>query len=58
MVSRPARGTATFGTARGHGADADTAAAIFNACAEAGGNVINTADIIRSASRRKSLATC
>lgn len=44
-VSRLALGAANFGTAWGHGADAETAAAIFNAYAEAGGNFIDTADV-------------
>lgn len=45
MVSDLALGTANFGTAWGHGADEETAAAIFHAYAEAGGNMIDTADI-------------
>jgi aryl-alcohol dehydrogenase-like predicted oxidoreductase len=44
-VSRLALGTANFGTAWGHGSDGETAAAIFNAYAEAGGNFIDTADV-------------
>lgn len=44
QVSQFALGTGNFGTGWGHGADADTAAAIFNGYAEAGGNFIDTAD--------------
>lgn len=43
-VSELALGTGNFGTRWGHGADADTSNAIFNAYAEAGGNFIDTAD--------------
>ena len=43
-VSELALGTGNFGTRWGHGADADTSKAIFNAYAEAGGNFIDTAD--------------
>ncbi|WP_411839004.1 aldo/keto reductase [Paracoccus sp. ME4] len=45
MVSDLALGTANFGTVWGHGADEETAAAIFHAYAEAGGTMIDTADI-------------
>jgi aryl-alcohol dehydrogenase-like predicted oxidoreductase len=45
QVSRLALGAGNFGTGWGHGADADTATAIFNAYAEAGGNFIDTADV-------------
>lgn len=45
QVSQLALGTGNFGTGWGHGADADTAAAIFNTYAEAGGNFIDTADV-------------
>lgn len=44
-VSEIALGTANFGTAWGHGADAETSRAILDAFAEAGGNFIDTADI-------------
>lgn len=44
-VSRLALGTGNFGTGWGHGADAETSAAIFNAYAEAGGDFIDTADV-------------
>ncbi|WP_296172378.1 aldo/keto reductase [uncultured Brevundimonas sp.] len=44
-VSQLALGTGNFGTGWGHGADAATSTAIFNAYAEAGGNFIDTADI-------------
>lgn len=43
-VAELALGTGNFGTRWGHGADADTSKAIFNAYAEAGGNFIDTAD--------------
>lgn len=45
QVSQLALGTGNFGTGWGHGADSETSAAIFNAYAEAGGNLIDTADI-------------
>jgi aryl-alcohol dehydrogenase-like predicted oxidoreductase len=45
QLSTLALGTGNFGTGWGHGADADTSKAIFNAYAEAGGNFIDTADI-------------
>lgn len=44
QVSQFALGTGNFGTGWGYGADADVAAAIFNAYAEVGGNFIDTAD--------------
>lgn len=44
-LSQIALGTANFGQRWGHGADAAESAAIFNAYAEAGGNVIDTADV-------------
>src|SRR3546814_20493130 len=44
-VSPLALGTGNFGTGWGHGADPETAGAIFNAYAEAGGNFIDTADV-------------
>ncbi|SFJ60606.1 Predicted oxidoreductase [Bosea sp. OK403] len=44
-VSEIALGTANFGIAWGHGADAETSRAIFDAFAAAGGNFIDTADI-------------
>ncbi|HCE5827435.1 TPA: aldo/keto reductase [Pseudomonas aeruginosa] len=44
-VSQVALGTGNFGTGWGHGADPDTAEAVFNAYAEAGGNFIDTADV-------------
>lgn len=43
-VSQVALGTGNFGTGWGHGADPDTAEAVFNAYAEAGGNFIDGAD--------------
>src|SRR3546814_20658448 len=44
-VSPLALGTGNFGTGWGHGADPETAGAIFNAYAEAGGNSIDTAEV-------------
>ena len=44
-VSRLALGTMTFGTDWGWGADKDTARALFNSYVDAGGNVIDTADL-------------
>lgn len=45
QVSQIALGTANFGTAWGHGADAETSKATFEGYAEAGGNFIDTADV-------------
>jgi aryl-alcohol dehydrogenase-like predicted oxidoreductase len=44
-VSRLTLGTMTFGTDWGWGADKDTARSLFNSYADAGGNVIDTADL-------------
>lgn len=44
-VSQVALGTANFGTGWGYGADPDTAEAVFNAYAQAGGNFIDSADV-------------
>lgn len=44
-VSRLALGAMTFGTNWGWGSDKDTARAIFNAYVDAGGNLIDTADL-------------
>jgi len=44
-VSRLALGTMTFGTDWGWGADKETARGLFNAYVEAGGNVVDTADL-------------
>ena len=44
-VSQVALGTGNFGTGWGHGADPDTAEAVFNGYAQAGGNFIDTADV-------------
>ncbi len=44
-VSRLALGSMTFGTDWGWGADKDTARAMFNTYVEAGGNLIDTADL-------------
>jgi aryl-alcohol dehydrogenase-like predicted oxidoreductase len=56
-VSQIALGTANFGTGWGHGADAATSAAIFNAYAEAGGNFIDTADIYQFGQSEETLGT-
>lgn len=45
QVSQVALGTGNFGTGWGHGADPDTAEAIFNSYSDAGGNFIDTADV-------------
>lgn len=45
QISQLALGTGNFGTGWGHGADAEISAAILNAYAEAGGNLIDTADV-------------
>src|SRR3546814_2929223 len=50
-VSPLALGTGNFGTGWGHGADPETAGAIFNAYAEAGGNFIDTADVYQFGQR-------
>ncbi|QDL94930.1 aldo/keto reductase (plasmid) [Paroceanicella profunda] len=55
-VSQIALGTANFGTRWGHGADAETSAAIFNAYAEAGGAFIDTADIYQFGESEETLA--
>ncbi|MGA2550566.1 MAG: aldo/keto reductase [Burkholderiaceae bacterium] len=44
-VSRLALGTMTFGTAWGWGADKDMARSLFNHYLEAGGNLVDTADL-------------
>ncbi|BDM83438.1 aldo/keto reductase [Acaryochloris marina] len=44
-VSRLALGTMTFGTDWGWGADRDTARQLFNTYVDAGGNLIDTADL-------------
>jgi len=44
QVSQLALGTGNFGTAWGYGAEPETARALFNAYADAGGNFIDTAD--------------
>lgn len=43
-VSQVALGTGNFGTGWGYGADPDVAEAVFNAYAEAGGNLLDSAD--------------
>ncbi len=55
-VSELALGTANFGGRWGHGADAGESAAIFNAYAEAGGNVIDTADVYQFGQSEEFLA--
>lgn len=57
VVSRLALGTGTFGTGWGHGADAETATAIFNTYAEAGGNFIDTADVYQFGQSEQILGT-
>ncbi|MEJ2633193.1 MAG: aldo/keto reductase [Acidihalobacter sp.] len=44
-ISRLALGTMTFGTDWGWGADKETARALFDAYVDAGGNLIDTADL-------------
>lgn len=44
-VSRLALGTMTFGTDWGWGSDKDTARSMFNAYVDAGGNLVDTADL-------------
>ena len=44
-VSRLALGTMTFGTDSGYGADKETSRRIFNSYLDAGGNLIDTADL-------------
>lgn len=56
-VSQLALGTGNFGTGWGHGADAETSAAIFNAYAEAGGNFIDTADVYQFGQSEEMLGT-
>lgn len=57
QVSQLALGTGNFGTGWGHGADADTASAILNAYAEAGGNFIDTADVYQFGQSEQILGT-
>ena len=45
QISPLVLGTGNFGTGWGYGADAEASTAIFNAYADAGGNVIDTADV-------------
>lgn len=45
QLSQLALGTGNFGTAWGHGADPDACKAMFDTYLEAGGNLIDTADI-------------
>ncbi|MDF0731670.1 aldo/keto reductase [Pseudomonas entomophila] len=45
QLSQLALGTGNFGTAWGHGADLDACVAMLDAYLEAGGNVVDTADI-------------
>jgi len=56
-VAQVALGTGNFGTGWGHGADADSSKAIFNAYAEAGGNFIDTADIYQFGQSEELLGT-
>lgn len=56
-VSQIALGTANFGQRWRHGADADESAAIFNAYAQAGGTVIDTADVYQFGQSEEILGT-
>jgi len=56
-VSQVALGTGNFGTGWGYGADPDTATAVFNAYAEAGGNFIDTADAYQFGQAEELLGT-
>ncbi|CAM3647377.1 MULTISPECIES: aldo/keto reductase [Agrobacterium tumefaciens complex] len=53
QLSRLALGTGNFGTGWGYGADPETAVAILDAYAAAGGNFIDSADVYQFASRKK-----
>jgi aryl-alcohol dehydrogenase-like predicted oxidoreductase len=56
-VSQLSLGTGNFGTGWGYGADLDTAAAIFNRFAEAGGTFIDTAASYQGGESEQMLAT-
>ena len=56
-VSQLALGTGNFGTGWGHGADPDVATSVFNAYAEAGGNLIDTADVYQVGQSEEMLGT-
>src|SRR4051812_7290531 len=56
-VSQLSLGTGNFGTGWGYGADFDTAAAIFNRFAEAGGTFIDTAASYQQGESEQMLAT-
>ncbi len=56
-VSQLSLGTGNFGTGWGYGADLDTAAAIFNRFAEAGGTFIDTAASYQLGESEQMLAT-
>lgn len=56
-VSQVALGTGNFGTGWGHGADPDASMAVFNAYAEAGGNLIDTADVYQFGQSEELLGT-
>ncbi|MCB5185014.1 aldo/keto reductase [Methylobacillus gramineus] len=57
QVSQVALGTGNFGTGWGYGADPDTAKAVFNTYAEAGGNFIDTADVYQFGQSEELLGT-
>ncbi|WP_349809528.1 aldo/keto reductase [Xanthomonas hortorum pv. hederae] len=57
QVSQVALGTGNFGTGWGHGADPDASKEIFNAYAEAGGNLIDTADVYQFGQAEELLGT-
>ncbi len=56
-VSQVALGTGNFGTGWGYGADPDSAAAVFDAYAGAGGNFIDTADVYQFGQSEELLGT-
>lgn len=56
-VSQVALGTGNFGTGWGYGADSDVAEAVLNGYAEAGGNLIDTADVYQFGQSEELLGT-
>ncbi|MBB6193738.1 aryl-alcohol dehydrogenase-like predicted oxidoreductase [Sphingobium wenxiniae] len=57
QLSRLALGTGNFGTGWGYGADPETATAILDAYAEAGGNFIDSADVYQFGQSEEILGT-
>lgn len=57
QVWQIALGTGNFGTGWGHGASKEECTAIFNAYAEAGGNLIDTADVYQFGQSEELLGT-